>query len=240
MDAAEYKHLVLGLLFVKTISDTFAARRAEVAIRLSDPDDDYQHGQVNAEDLAAELEDRDNDTEVNAFWVPESARWHCGDPPAGNANTAWLQHMLHHLKPTGRAGMVLATGSMSSSQNNEGQSRAAMVDADGVEVMIALPGPLFFNTQIPACSWFLVKHKRRRQGEVLFIDGRKLAVMISRGQCECQPYGRMLFRHWVAVYRQQPSCVPSTRWRARCLRRCRPISAKPKPAPPSATPFSRA
>ena len=96
MDAAEYKHLVLGLIFVKYISDTFAARRAEVA-RLSDPDDDYQYGQVNAEDLAAELEDRDNDTEVNAFWVPESARWHCGDPPAGSANTAWLQHMLHHL-----------------------------------------------------------------------------------------------------------------------------------------------
>ena len=112
------------------------------------------------------------------------ARWHYGDPPQGNANYAWLQHMLHHLKPGGRAGIVLANGSMSSSQNNEGQIRAAMVDADVVEVMIALPGQLFFNTQIPACLWFLTKGKKVRQGEVLFIDARKLAVMISRVQCE--------------------------------------------------------
>ena len=92
--------------------------------------------------------------------------------------------MLHHLRPGGRAGIVLANGSMSSNQNNEGQIRAAMVDADVVEVMIALPGQLFFNTQIPACLWFLAKDKRARRGEVLFIDARKLAVMISRVQCE--------------------------------------------------------
>ena len=73
---------------------------------------------------------------------------------------------------------------MSSSQNSEGEIRAAMVDADVVEVMIALPGQLFFNTQIPACLWFLVKKKTRRKGEVLFIDARKLATMISRVQCE--------------------------------------------------------
>jgi type I restriction enzyme M protein len=73
---------------------------------------------------------------------------------------------------------------MSSSQNNEGEIRAAMVDADVVEVMIALPGQLFFNTQIPACLWFLAKDKRARRGEVLFIDARKLATMISRVQCE--------------------------------------------------------
>lgn len=92
--------------------------------------------------------------------------------------------MLHHLKPGGRAGIVLANGSMGSSQNNEGLIRAAMVEADAVEVMIALPGQLFFNTQIPACLWFLVKDKRVRRGEVLFIDARKLATMISRVQCE--------------------------------------------------------
>ena len=92
--------------------------------------------------------------------------------------------MLHHLRPGGRAGIVLANGSMSSSQNNEGRIRAAMVDADVVEVMIAQPGQLFFNTQIPACLWFLSKGKRSRRGEVLFIDARKLAVMISRVQCE--------------------------------------------------------
>ena len=111
-------------------------------------------------------------------------RWVYGTPPQGNANYAWLQHMLYHLKSTGRAGIVLANGSMSSSQNSEGDIRRAMVDADKVEVMIALPGQLFFNTQIPACLWFLVKEKRVRQGEVLFIDARKLGSMISRVQCE--------------------------------------------------------
>jgi type I restriction enzyme M protein len=124
---------------------------------------------------------------ISDWWhasLTGDARWHYGDPPQGNANYAWLQHMLHHLKPGGRAGIVLANGSMSSSQNNEGQIRAAMVDADVVEVMIALPGQLFFNTQIPACLWFLVKDKRARRGEVLFIDARKLATMISRVQCE--------------------------------------------------------
>lgn len=396
MDAAEYKHLVLGLIFVKYISDTFAARRAELSTRLRDPNDEYFYGDASQEDIDAELEDRDYYREVNVFWVPEPARWEAiraaakqptigkhiddalslieaenpklkgildkryaraqlpdgklgelvdlistigfgtdastardvlgqvyeyflgmfasaegkrggqfytpasivktlvavlaphqgqvydpccgsggmfvqserfieahgghlgdvsiygqeanpttwrlaamnlairgidfnlgrepgdtftknqhpdlradfilanppfnisdwwhgslegdprwnyGDPPQGNANYAWLQHMLHHLKPTGRAGIVLANGSMSSSQNNEGQIRAAMVDADVVEVMIALPGQLFFNTQIPACLWFLAKQKQRK-AEVLFIDARKLARMISRVQCE--------------------------------------------------------
>ncbi|OGB01348.1 MAG: restriction endonuclease subunit M [Burkholderiales bacterium RIFCSPHIGHO2_12_FULL_61_11] len=397
MDAAEYKHLVLGLIFVKYISDTFAARRAELSARLVNPADDYYFEDASLQDLAAELEDRDYYKEVNAFWVPEPARWEAlraaakqtdigkridealtlietenpklkgildkryaraqlpdgklgelvdlvstigfgtnaaaardvlgqvyeyflgmfasaegkrggqfytpasivktlvailsphsgqvydpccgsggmfvqsekfieahggkigdvsiygqeanpttwrlaamnlairgidfnlgrepgdtftrnqhpdlradfilanppfnisdwwhgslmgdarwvyGDPPQGNANYAWLQHMLHHLKPTGRAGIVLANGSMSSSQNNEGVIRAAMVEADVVEVMVALPGQLFFNTQIPACLWFLVKQKTQRKGEVLFIDARKLATMISRVQSE--------------------------------------------------------
>lgn len=112
-------------------------------------------------------------------------RWVYGTPPQGNANYAWLQHMLHHLRPTGRAGIVLANGSMSSSQNSEGEIRAAMVQADVVEVMVALPGQLFFNTQIPACLWFLAKAKpAQRKGEVLFIDARKLGSMISRVQAE--------------------------------------------------------
>lgn len=397
MDAAEYKHLVLGLIFVKYISDTFAAKQQELTKRLRDPEDEFYYGDAAEEDIAAELEDRDYYTAANVFWVPESARWEAlrsaakspdigkriddaltvieaenpklkgildkryaraqlpdgklgelvdlistigfgdnpstardvlgqvyeyflgmfanaegkrggqfytpasivktlvavlsphegkvydpccgsggmfvqsekfieahggklgdvsiygqeanpttwrlaamnlairgidfnlgrepndtftknqhpdlradyilanppfnisdwwhgslmgdprwvyGDPPAGNANYAWLQHMLYHLKPTGRAGIVLANGSMSSSQNNEGAIRAAMVEADVVEVMIALPGQLFFNTQIPACLWFLVKQKTKRKGEVLFIDARKKASMISRVQAE--------------------------------------------------------
>jgi type I restriction enzyme M protein len=124
---------------------------------------------------------------VSDWWhgsLEGDPRWVYGMPPQGNANYAWLQHVLYHLKSTGRAGIVLANGSMSSSQNSEGDIRRAMVEADKVEVMIALPGQLFFNTQIPACLWFLVKEKRVRNGEVLFIDARKLGSMISRVQCE--------------------------------------------------------
>ena len=397
VDAAEYKHLVLGLIFLKYISDTFQARRDELTRRFADEQDDYFLHGADADDIAAELEDRDYYKEVNVFWVPEAARWEnlraqakqadigkriddalvliegenpklkgildkryaraqlpdgklgelvdlissigfgasgqsakdilgqvyeyflgqfasaegkkggqfytpasivqtlvavlaphhgkvydpcCGSggmfvqsekfieahggklgdvsiygqesnpttwrlaamnlairgidfnlgkeptdtftrnqhpdlradfvlanppfnisdwwhgslegdprwvygtPPAGNANYAWLQHMLYHLRPGGRAGIVLANGSMSSSQNSEGDIRRAMVEADVVEVMVALPGQLFFNTQIPACLWFLAKQKTTRQGQVLFIDARKLGRMVSRVQCE--------------------------------------------------------
>ena len=396
MDAAEYKHLVLGLIFVKYISDTFVARQADLKNRLRDPADELFYGNASEEDIAAELEDRDYYTSENVFWVPEGARWEAlrsaapqpdigkriddslslievdnpklkgildkrfaraqlpdgklgelvnlistigfgddpskardilgqvyeyflgmfasaegkrggqfytpasivktlvavlspskgqiydpccgssgmfvqsekfiedhggklgdvsiygqeanpttwrlaamnlvirgmdynlgkepadtftrnqhpdlradfclanppfnisdwwhasldgdarwvyGTPPQGNANYAWLQHILHHLKPTGRAGIVLANGSLSSSQNSEGQIRAAMVDADVVEVMVALPKQLFFNTTIPACLWFLAKQKKCK-GEVLFIDASKLSRMISKVQCE--------------------------------------------------------
>lgn len=397
MDAAEYKHLVLGLIFLKYISDTFTARRSELANRFADESDEYFIADADAELIAGELEDRDYYKAANVFWVPEAARWEAlraaakqpdigkridealtvietenpklknildkrygrshlpdgklgelvdlistigfgakpseardilgqvyeyflgmfasaegkrggqfytpasivktlvavlsphsgqvydpccgsggmfvqserfieahggklgdvsiygqegnpttwrlaamnlairgidfnlgrepgdtftrnqhpdlradfilanppfnisdwwhgsltgdprwvyGDPPQGNANYAWLQHMLYHLKPNGRAGIVLANGSMSSSQNNEGVIRTAMVDADVVEVMVALPGQLFFNTQIPACLWFLSKQKNHRKGEVLFIDARKMSTMISRVQSE--------------------------------------------------------
>ena len=413
MDAAEYKHLVLGLIFVKYVSDTFAARRAELTRRFADASDDYFLHDCDDELLADELEDRDYYREVNVFWVPEAARWEAirtaakqpdigkriddaltlieaenpklkgildkrygraqlpdgklgelvdlvstigfgddpgkardvlgqvyeyflgqfasaegkkggqfytpasivktlvavlaphhgkvydpccgsggmfvqsekfieahggklgdvsiygqesnpttwrlaamnlairgidfnlgrepgdtftrnqhpdlradfilanppfnisdwwhgslegdprwvyGDPPQGNANYAWLQHMLHHLKPTGRAGIVLANGSMSSSQNNEGVIRAAMVDADVVEVMVALPGQLFFNTQIPACLWFLAKQKTRK-GEVLFIDARKQGRMISRVQAELDDAAITRIAETVAAWR---------------------------------------
>ena len=417
MDAAEYKHIVLGLIFLKYISDTFTARRAEVQARLQDPADEFHYPGATPEELAAELEDRDYYTSANVFWVPEVARWeslrnlakapeigklidnaltvieaenprlkgildkryaraqlpdgklgelvdlvsaigfgtdantardvlgqvyeyflgqfasaegkkggndltpysvdwlmvcvlnprsgkvydpccgvgntlvlanrfslshggrpgdvsiygqesnpttwrlaamnlslrgidfnlgrepadtftrnqhpdlradfilagppfnisdwwhgslegdprwHYGDPPQGNANYAWLQHMLHHLKDTGRAGIVLANGSMSSSQNNEGVIRAAMVDADVVEVMVALPGQLFFNTQIPACLWFLAKQKKRK-GEVLFIDARKLGRMISRVQAELDDAAIQRIADTVAAWRGEPA-----------------------------------
>ncbi len=111
-------------------------------------------------------------------------RWVYGTPPTGNANYGWLQHILWHLKPTGTAGVVLANGSMSSNTNNEGAIRKAMVEGDAVEVMVALPPQLFFNTPIPACLWFLAKDKtkggRNRKGEFLFIDARKLGRMETR------------------------------------------------------------
>jgi len=417
MDAAEYKHIVLGLIFLKYISDSCAGRRAELERKLLDENDDYYLGDDDPEALLAELEDRDYYREVNVFWVPEAARWEAirasakqvdigkriddalaaieaenprlknildkryaraqlpdgklgelvdlistigfgddtskardllgqvyeyflgqfasaegkkggqfytpasivktlvavlnphhgkvydpccgsggmfvqsekfieahggklgdvsiygqesnpttwrlaamnlairgidfnlgkepadtfirnqhsdlradfvlanppfnisdwwhgslegdprwvyGTPPQGNANYAWLQHMLHHLKPNGRAGIVLANGSMSSSQNSEGDIRKAMVEADVVEVMVALPGQLFFNTQIPACLWFLAKQKTARPGEVLFIDARKLGTRVSRVQIELTDADIERIAQTVANWRGEP------------------------------------
>jgi type I restriction enzyme M protein len=112
-------------------------------------------------------------------------RWKYGTPPAGNANFAWLQHIVHHLAPTGTAGVVLANGSMSSQQSGEGAIRQKLVEADLVDCMVAMPGQLFYATQIPVCLWFLARDKgngtfRNRKGEVLFIDARKLGRMETR------------------------------------------------------------
>lgn len=119
----------------------------------------------------------------------EDARWKYGVPPEGNANFAWLQHMVHHLSPKGYAGIVLANGSMSSQQSGEGEIRKAMVEADLVDCMVALPGQLFYSTQIPACLWFLARSKapngfRDRTSEVLFIDARKLGTLVDRTRKE--------------------------------------------------------
>jgi type I restriction enzyme M protein len=115
----------------------------------------------------------------------EDSRWIYGTPPVGNANYAWIQHIISHLAPNGIAGFVLANGSMSSNQSGEGEIRKALIEGDLVDCMVALPGQLFYNTQIPACLWFLTRNKgngkfRQRQGETLFIDARKLGVLIDR------------------------------------------------------------
>ena len=141
------------------------------------------------------------------FRKDDDVRWQYGVPPKGNANFAWVQHFIHHLSPHGRAGFVLANGSMSSNQSGEGDIRKALIEADVVDCMVALPGQLFYSTQIPVCLWFLAKNKKgepspsgtrehlersRRQGEgkglkhrdrrkqTLFIDARKMGTLIDR------------------------------------------------------------
>lgn len=130
------------------------------------------------------------------FRKDDDVRWQYGVPPKGNANFAWVQHFIHHLSATGMAGFVLANGSMSSNQSGEGEIRKALIDADLVDCMVALPGQLFYSTQIPVCLWFLTKSKaarkvkhpdddvpeciRKRTGETLFIDARKMGTLIDR------------------------------------------------------------
>jgi type I restriction enzyme M protein len=115
----------------------------------------------------------------------EDIRWKYGTPPVGNANYAWLQHFVHKLSPNGTAGIVLANGSMNSNTGSEGEIRKAMIEAGLIDCMVALPAQLFYNTMIPACLWFLARNKkngkfRDRSNEILFIDARKLGVMINR------------------------------------------------------------
>ncbi|MCA3011558.1 MAG: SAM-dependent DNA methyltransferase [Myxococcaceae bacterium] len=132
-----------------------------------------------------------NDSDWGQPRLKEDARWKYGVPPAGNANFAWVQHFIHHLSPTGIAGFVLANGSMSSQQSGEGEIRKALVESDLVDCMVALPGQLFYSTQIPVCLWFLARDKknglggrgkkmRNRQRETLFIDARKLGTLVDR------------------------------------------------------------
>jgi len=120
----------------------------------------------------------------------DDIRWKYGMPPAGNANFAWVQHIIHHLAPCGLAGFILANGSMSSTASGEGEIRQRLVEENLVDCMVALPGQLFYSTQIPVCLWFLakdrsnnlVKHSKLhdRRGEILFVDARNLGFMADR------------------------------------------------------------
>lgn len=121
----------------------------------------------------------------------DDPRWRYGMPPVSNANFAWVQHMIHHLAPTGIAGFVLANGSMSSNTSGEGEIRKNIIEADLVDCMVALPGQLFYGTAIPACLWFIARDKsgkrtrggkplRDRRGETLFIDARKVGALVDR------------------------------------------------------------
>ena len=111
--------------------------------------------------------------------LADDVRWQYGLPPAGNANFAWLQHMIYHLAPNGKIGMVLANGSLSSQSGGEGEIRKNIINADLVECIVAMPTQLFYTTQIPVSLWFLSKNKKQK-GKTLFIDARKLGTMVTR------------------------------------------------------------
>lgn len=166
---------------------------------------------------------------VSDWWrasLEEDIRWtHFGTPPQGNANYAWLSHIYHHLAPRGTAGVVLANGSMSSQQSGEGDIRKRMVEQDAVDCMVALPGQLFYSTQIPACLWFLARDKcanghRDRRGEILFIDARKLGRMVDRTRREfsaedvariAETYHRWRSRTEHGTYKNVPGFCASVR-----------------------------
>ncbi len=158
---------------------------------------DFNFGKKNADtftddqhpDLRADYVMANPPFNIKDWWhasLEDDSRWKYGTPPKGNANFGWMQHMLHHLAPTGSMALLLANGSMSSNTNNEGAIRQRMIEGDLIECMVALPGQLFTNTQIPACIWFLTKDKsdkngkRNRKGETLFIDARSLGFMKDR------------------------------------------------------------
>jgi type I restriction enzyme M protein len=166
---------------------------------------DFNFGKKNADtflddqhpDLRADFVMANPPFNIKDWWhasLENDVRWKYGTPPQGNANFGWMQHMLHHLAPTGSMALLLANGSMSSKTNNEGEIRKLMITGDDqrgiagdlIECMVALPGQLFTNTQIPACIWFLTKDKRggngkiNRQGKTLFIDARNLGYMKDR------------------------------------------------------------
>ena len=118
--------------------------------------------------------------------LTDDVRWKFGIPPAGNANFAWLQHMVYHLSPNGVAGIVLANGSLSSNTTNEGEIRKNLLNADLVDAIVSLPGNLFYSTPIPVCLWILNRNKkgspnfRSRENEILFIDARNLGQLVDR------------------------------------------------------------
>jgi len=159
------------------------------------------HADLKADYVIANPPFNDSDWHRN----DEDVRWKYGTPPKGNANFAWVQHFIHHLAPHGMAGFVLANGSMSSNQSGEGDIRRKLIEADLVDCMVALPGQLFYSTQIPVCLWFIARNKsgqpspglrppspsgrgtggegkqlRDRRGETLFIDARKMGTLIDR------------------------------------------------------------
>jgi len=164
-----------------------AIRGIDAQIAHGDTFHNYQHPDLKADYVLANPPF--NDSDWRGDLLKNDKRWAYGAPPAGNANYAWVQHFIHHLAPNGIAGFVLANGSMSSNQSGEGEIRKAIIEADLVDCMVALPGQLFYSTQIPVCLWFLTRSKkngpggrpaRDRRSETLFIDARKMGTLVDR------------------------------------------------------------
>jgi type I restriction enzyme M protein len=156
-------------------------------IRLGDSLLDDKHPGVRADFVMANPPF--NMKKWGAASVAKDARWRFGEPPDQNANYAWIQHFIHHLAPDGRAGFVMANGSLTSNTRGEGEIRRRIIEANLVDCIVALPGQLFFTTGIPVCLWFLDRNKassgeRDRRGETLFIDARQMGEKISRTQIE--------------------------------------------------------
>jgi len=174
---ATTRRLAVMNLAIRGIEADFGSEHADTFRRDLQPD-------LRADYVIANPPFNDSDW----FRKDDDVRWRYGVPPKGNANFAWVQHFIHHLAPQGLAGFVLANGSMSSNQSGEGEIRRALIEADLVDCMVALPGQLFYSTQIPVCLWFLAKSKaadasrgfRDRRGHTLFIDARKLGSLIDR------------------------------------------------------------
>ncbi len=149
----------------------------------------------------------------------DDQRWTYGTPPVGNANYAWIQHMLHHLAPTGTMATVLANGSLSSKTSGEGDIRKALIEADLVECIVAMPSQLFYTTGIPVCLWFLTKDKtdrkvksersqRTRKGEVLFIDARQMGHMVTRKVRELNDEDIARIADTYHAWRGEPDVTP--------------------------------
>jgi type I restriction enzyme M protein len=174
---ATTRRLAIMNLAIRGIEADFGPEQADTFRRDLHPD-------LRADFVLANPPFNDSDW----FRKDDDVRWQFGVPPKGNANFAWVQHFIHHLAPHGMAGFVLANGSMSSNQSGEGEIRKAIIETDLVDCMVALPGQLFYSTQIPVCLWFLAKNKsantkrgfRDRRKQTLFIDARQLGTLIDR------------------------------------------------------------
>lgn len=167
-------------------ADTWKMAKINMAIRGIEPDFGPHHADTFRNDLHPTLKadfimanPPFNLKKWGADELADDVRWKYGTPPDGNANYAWIQHMIHHLSPNGKIGLVLANGSLTSTQGGEGAIRQAIIEDDLVEGIVALPAQLFYNVTIPACLWFISKNKSQK-GKTVFIDARNLGHMVDR------------------------------------------------------------